>query len=108
MDEGPDAGSATSWEEQRAEFWARRRGAVLERVARLQTLASAVSPDEAAIEEGRVEAHKLRGLLGTLGLAEGSEVAGEIEDALAAHDTEVARDVERLGALVRDYEPRSS
>ena len=53
-----------------------------------------------AIEAGRVEAHKLRGLLGTIGLPDGSERAGEVEDLLAQGSTAIAEPLARLRAAV--------
>ena len=57
--------------------------AILGRVDVIDRAAVAgASSDE--LEAGRADAHKLRGLLGTLGLARGSELAAAIETELEA------------------------
>ena len=57
--------------------------AILGRVDAIDRAAAAgASSDE--LEAGRADAHKLRGLLGTLGLARGSELAAAIETELEA------------------------
>jgi HPt (histidine-containing phosphotransfer) domain-containing protein len=68
-----------------AAIWTRSRPALLERQA---TIARAVPeleghPDDLQLREStRTEAHKLAGLLGTLGLPKGTELARGIEDRL--------------------------
>ncbi len=102
--EEPGAGQ-TDWEQQLAKLWERRRPRIMDRVAVLETLAAAEEPRAGEIEEGRVEAHKLRGLLGTIGLPAGSEAAGEIEDRLADGNVEIAEPLAQLSDLVRTHEP---
>ncbi len=59
----------------------RTRPAVLERLEAIELAAGeAATGDQLAA--GRAEAHKLNGLLGTLGLARGSELAAAIESEL--------------------------
>jgi HPt (histidine-containing phosphotransfer) domain-containing protein len=96
--------SAAAWQQQLAELWQRRRPAIVERVEKLERLAALADPGAEQIEAGRTEAHKLRGLLGTIGLPPGSDAAGEIEDLLAAGDLAIAAPLERLGKLVREHE----
>jgi HPt (histidine-containing phosphotransfer) domain-containing protein len=68
-----------------AAIWTRSRPQLLERQA---TIANAVSelesrPDDVALRESaRTEAHKLAGLLGTLGLPTGTDLARAIEHRL--------------------------
>jgi HPt (histidine-containing phosphotransfer) domain-containing protein len=66
-------------------LWLRNRPITLERFAVVraavdQLAAGTLSP--ATRETALNEAHKLRGILGTYGFAEASEVAGEAEDLL--------------------------
>ncbi len=57
-------------------IWERRLPAV---VARIALIEDAVGAPEGDLPAARTEAHKLRGLLGTLGVGAGSEIAGRIE-----------------------------
>ena len=102
MADGTD--SADAWQRQLADLWQRRRPAIIERIENLERLAATPEPDPGQIEEGRTEAHKLRGLLGTIGLPAGSEAAGEVEDLLAAGDIAIEEPLGRLGGLVREHE----
>ena len=102
MAEGMD--SADAWQRQLADLWQRRRPAMIERIDNLERLAAMPEPDAEQIEEGRTEAHKLRGLLGTIGLPAGSEAAGEVEDLLAAGDLAIGDPLARLGELVREHQ----
>ena len=102
MAEGMD--SADAWQRQLADLWQRRRPAMIERIENLERLAATTGPDAAQIEEGRTEAHKLRGLLGTIGLPAGSDAAGEVEDLLAAGDVAIEEPLGRLGTLVREHQ----
>jgi HPt (histidine-containing phosphotransfer) domain-containing protein len=66
-------------------LWLKHRSLTLERLAVVQAAvdqlaAGGLAPDTRA--EARSEAHKLRGILGTYGFADGSEVVGEAEDLL--------------------------
>ena len=101
MGEGTD--STDAWQQQMAELWRRRRPAILERVDALTVLSEASDPSPGEIEESRVEAHKLRGLLGTIGLPAGSEAAGEVEDLLAAGNIEISEPLGRLEQLIREH-----
>ena len=65
------------------EIWRRSRPAVLARIDEIERGAEA-GADKTATAAARAEAHKLRGLLGTLGMAEGSALAAAIEDELEA------------------------
>ena len=102
---GADEDSAAAWQRQLADLWQRRRPVIMGRIENLEALAAADSPDAEAIEEGRVEAHKLRGLLGTIGLPAGSDAAGEVEDRLAEGDTAIDEPLGRLATLVREHQP---
>ncbi len=102
MDERKDAG-ADQWQRQLRQLWERRRPRILERVAVIEAVAAAEAPGAGEIEQARAEAHKLRGLLGTIGLPEGSEAAGAIEDSLAAGKLRIDEPLARLGELVRDH-----
>ena len=77
-----------------AELWLEQRGTALERVAILEdavaALASASLGDDER-EAARAAAHKLRGSAGTYGFHRASELAGELEDMLAAGPIEIER-----------------
>jgi HPt (histidine-containing phosphotransfer) domain-containing protein len=60
----------------------RTRAAVLERVEAIELAAGDAADEQRS--SARTEAHKLRGLLGTIGLARGSELAAAIETELEA------------------------
>ena len=83
----------------------RTRPAVLERLEVIQ-LATGEAATGDQLAAGRAEAHKLNGLLGTLGLARGSELAAAIESDLEsvaegrASDGWAAR-VRRMAAELR-------
>ena len=97
--------SEVAWQAQLADLWERRRPAIIARVEHLEALAAASDPSPEEVEAGRTEAHKLRGLLGTIGLPAGTEAAGEVEDLLAAGDIAIAEPLGRLGKLVREHRP---
>lgn len=67
------------------ELWLRNRSMTMERLdvvwSALEALAAG-ELDAARRDEALAEAHKLRGILGTYGFAEGSELATEAEDLL--------------------------
>jgi hypothetical protein len=96
--------SEVAWQAQLADLWERRRAAILDRVGRLEALLATPDPSPEQVEAGRTEAHKLRGLLGTIGLPAGSDAAGEVEDLLAAGDFAIAEPLGRLGKLVREHQ----
>jgi HPt (histidine-containing phosphotransfer) domain-containing protein len=64
-------------------IWRRSRPAILTRIDEIERGAAA-DADITAIATARAEAHKLRGLLGTIGIAEGSTLAAAIEEELEA------------------------
>jgi HPt (histidine-containing phosphotransfer) domain-containing protein len=86
-----DAALAAIWD--RSKPLIRTRLEVVER-----SVAAALDggADAPALEAGRGAAHQLAGSLGTFGIAEGSDLAREIEAQLAGDAT---RDDERLRAL---------
>ena len=96
----PGAEQSGDWTSQLGELFDRRRPAILARIESLAGLADAAEPTAEELEAGRVEAHKLHGLLGTIGLPEGSEVAAEIEGRLAAGVGEISGLVTQLRELV--------
>jgi len=85
-------------------LWLRNRGLTMERFALVQAAVdqfAAGSLEAEAREKARSEAHKLRGILGTYGFAEGSVVAGEAED-LLGHDIDPGGAAD-LGARLAAY-----
>jgi HPt (histidine-containing phosphotransfer) domain-containing protein len=69
-----------------ADLWERSRPRVLARIDVLDEAAAALAADELGgdlRERARVEAHRLAGLLGTLGLPAASPVARSLEHLLA-------------------------
>ena len=72
-------------------------------VALLQAVADEPDPGPERIAAARTEAHKLHGLLGTIGLPAGSDLAAEIEARLDAGDAGVGEPVAKLRALVTDH-----
>jgi HPt (histidine-containing phosphotransfer) domain-containing protein len=65
--------------------WLRNRSTTMERLAVVESALDALAAGELDAEgraEAKSEAHKLRGILGTYGFAEGSVLAGEAEDLL--------------------------
>ena len=70
-----------------AAIWTRSRPALLERQATIERAVPELEghPDDQQLRESmRTEAHKLAGLLGTLGLPKGTDLARAIEDRLDA------------------------
>ncbi len=62
------------------QLWSKHKDAIFERVSALETASrDAVALDPKAREEARSVAHKLAGLLGTFGFAEGSDLARDSE-----------------------------
>ncbi len=102
---GADDDNAAAWQRQIADLWERRRPAIVARIENLEAARGDGGSDaRQQIEEARTEAHKLRGLLGTIGLPAGTEAAGEVEDLLAAGDIAIAEPLGRLGTLVREHQ----
>ena len=65
-------------------LWQQRQGAIAERLERVeQALRDAPGAD---LPVAMSDAHKLRGVLGTFGFQEGSDIAGRAEDLLIADD----------------------
>jgi hypothetical protein len=90
-------------EEALAEVWARTHGVLERRVATIEraTEELAKSPaDSACVEAGRVEAHRLAGVLGTFGLSHGTELARELEEHLGRAGA--GDDAQHLARLARD------
>jgi HPt (histidine-containing phosphotransfer) domain-containing protein len=70
-----------------AQLWAEQRETALERVGVLEDAAAALAAgtlDDELREAARSAAHKLHGSAGTYGFHRASELAGELEDTLAA------------------------
>lgn len=65
-------------------LWARRRPAILERIMAVE--AALRQSGDVDVASGLVEAHKLSGLLGTLGFPQGSQIAALAEDLLIEDD----------------------
>ena len=87
-----------------AELWRRRRDTFLERVERIDAAIAALIAGTPADEDRHVaerEAHKLAGALGMFGLREGSELALELESALATAGTPDAAAAAQLTETVR-------
>lgn len=71
------------------QVWKRSYPSVIERVRRVEDAAAALAGGASAEERlalGRVEAHRLAGLLGTFGLPRGSELARGLERTFEASD----------------------
>lgn len=86
------------------ELWLRHRDITLGRLARVHEALAKLGAGELSDEEraeATTDAHRLRGILGTYGFPEGTELAGQAEDALA-DGTTPSRATE-LGALVAAY-----
>src|SRR5919107_1617724 len=69
------------------QVWLRNRSTTMERLAVVGSALEALGAgdlDAGRREAALAEAHKLRGILGTYGFAEGSELATEAEDMLGA------------------------
>ena len=94
------------------ELWLRNRPITLERLAVVRAAVDRLSVgslDPVARNEARTEAHKLRGILGTYGFAEASEIAAEAEELLAGDDDRppVADLASRLAACTERLEASS-
>lgn len=88
-----------------AAIWTRSRPTLLERQAAIARAASELEshPDDRELRESaRTEAHKLAGLLGTLGLPAGTDLARAIEHRLdpVAPPPDIA-EVQRLATELR-------
>ena len=79
-----------------------RRSRILERVIILQAAADAIRAgnlDEEMKKEALMEAHRLKGLLGSLGFQEGSDAARKFEQLLANSGS--APELEALVAVIQ-------
>ena len=86
-----------------AELWAEQRDTALERVAVLEDAAAALAAgtlDDQLREAARSAAHKLHGSAGTYGFHRASELAGELEDALAAGPVDGERTQQIAGIVL--------
>ncbi len=91
-----------------AALWDRSRPELLERVALLQQASADLGHGRLGAQDARAaeaEAHKLAGLLGTFGLAEGTTLARRLEDAFGggpepADGPALVRTADALRALV--------
>lgn len=86
------------------EIWLRNRPLTIDRLAVVQSALDALAAggledDQRSTAVG--EAHKLRGILGTYGFAEGSELAGEAEDLLSGEGAGAGDIATRLRSFSR-------
>lgn len=102
-----DPSSGSDLEARLAAIRDRTRPAVLERIDAIE--AALADPAHEGLPGAREQAHKLRGLLGTIGLSQGSELAAtieiEIEHALAGDaeegwETRVGQAATKLRAAI--------
>lgn len=98
-----DDGGEQAWDEHLADLFDRYRPRILTRIEVLQAVADDPDPGPERIAAARTEAHKLHGLLGTIGLSAGSHLAAEIEARLDAGDAEIREQVADLRALVTEH-----
>ncbi len=98
-----DDGGEQAWDEHLAGLFDRYRPRILTRIEVLQAVADEPDPGPERIEAARTEAHKLHGLLGTIGLPAGSDLAAEIEARLDAGDAGIGEPVAELRALVTEH-----
>lgn len=98
-----DDGGEPAWDEHIAGLFERYRPRILARIDVMQALAGQTDPDPEQIAAARTEAHKLHGLLGTIGLPAGSQLAASIEAHLDAGDADVGDQVAELRALVTGH-----
>lgn len=110
MTAGPDGAPSQDPRELLRQVWLRNRPVTLQRLtvvrAALDELAAG-RLEEAAREEARGEAHKLLGVLGTYGFAQGSVLADEAEELLdeAGGDPSTAADLSaRLEAYAEELQ----
>lgn len=83
-----------------AEIWRKSRPTVVERLEVLQAVHQRLrenAVDTAAREKGQEAAHKLAGILGVFGLAQGGEIASEMEGMLQSADPLTRDDLRRFG-----------
>ncbi len=88
------------------QVWLRHRSTTMERIEVVKRALEALAAGELDADRRSVamgEAHKLRGILGTYGFAEGSVLAGEAEDILegSADGRAAGKLAERIGGYAR-------
>ena len=86
-------------------LWTRFLPQIEERVGILEAAAAALAEARLSTEEqetAAAAAHKLAGVLGTFGLAEGTELARELETAYASPDGVAPEHAPRLGLLAAE------
>ena len=86
-------------------LWERYRSLCMERLSVIEearTAASSIALNDEARGKAESAAHKLAGVLGSIGLPEGSKIASEIEALLQPGDTLAPRQLLRLSELVAD------
>jgi HPt (histidine-containing phosphotransfer) domain-containing protein len=84
-------------------LWERYKPLCLERLSVIEearTAASSTALDDEARGKAESAAHKLAGVLGSIGLPEGSKIASEIEALLKPGDTLAPGQLSRLPELV--------
>jgi HPt (histidine-containing phosphotransfer) domain-containing protein len=88
------------------QLWLQKRSITLERLTTVQRALDQLAAgrtDQGVLDEARMEAHRLRGILGTFGFPEGTDLAAEAEDVFDADaDPAVAGD---LAARLAAYRP---
>jgi HPt (histidine-containing phosphotransfer) domain-containing protein len=90
-----------------AEIWRKSRPVVMERLEVLRTAHQRLSEDTqdaAARELGREAAHRLAGILGVFGLAQGGEIASEMEGLLKSPDPLTTNELTQLGTQLAALE----
>jgi len=86
-------------------LWKRYRQLCMERLSVIEdarTAASSTSLTDEARGKAESAAHKLAGVLGSIGLPEGSKIASEIEALLQPGDTFTTGQLSHLSELVAD------
>jgi HPt (histidine-containing phosphotransfer) domain-containing protein len=84
-------------------LWERYRPLCMERLSVIEearTTASSTGLDDEVRGKAESAAHKLAGVLGSIGLPEGSKIAAEIEALLSSGDTLAPGQLSRLSELV--------
>lgn len=90
-----------------AEVWRSSRPSILERVATLRATWVSLRENPENVEaraRGREAAHKLAGVLGVFGLAQGSDLASAMEERLETEELFGAEDLATMGGQIRELE----
>lgn len=90
-----------------SELWKVSRPAILERMSTLRAAHASLAAniaDAQARREGREVAHKLAGVLGTFGLAQGSIIASSIEGSLMADTPLTPADISVLATQIAELD----